>query len=148
MNQELPHHSGPERCEHRYFLYTGNTSYGIQNLEYDEYTTDWIVAVYRGKKDCFSNHPMYFIDGSVAAVKTELRGRGGEIGEVLTLARSDGDDPRGIEFPYGQTGIFSFGDGTYYFSLDGRDRERGVFYTAVTKYQIDFQNESLFVQSK
>lgn len=150
LNQEKPHHNGPARSEARYFLYTGNTTYGIQNLEYDPYTKSWLVAVYRGKKDCFANNSLYFIDSTAMPRETELRGREGEVGMTLTLTRcgEDAAYPRGIDFPYGQTGIFAFGDGTYYFSQDGRDRERGVFYTTVTKYQIDFENENLFVESK
>lgn len=42
--------TGPDRPLNKYFLYTGNTSYGIQNLEYDPGTGYWLAAVYAGKK--------------------------------------------------------------------------------------------------
>ena len=55
LNQSLPHHSGPDHYEERYFFYTGNTVYGVQNLEYEPSRRQWLVAVYRGQKETFTN---------------------------------------------------------------------------------------------
>ena len=49
LSQAAPHHSGVRSAE-RFFLYTGNTTWGVQNLEYDSYLDAWIVAVYIVKK--------------------------------------------------------------------------------------------------
>ena len=49
-----------------HFIFTGNTEWGIQNLEYDAFTGDWIAAVYRGKKEKYPNYPMFIIDGAAA----------------------------------------------------------------------------------
>ena len=38
LAQDNIHTCGPEKPRRRYFVYTGNTTYGIQNFEYDEYT--------------------------------------------------------------------------------------------------------------
>ena len=48
--QNEMHKSGPEKYDEKYFVYTGNTNYGVQNLEYDPYTNTIFAAVYRGKK--------------------------------------------------------------------------------------------------
>jgi len=111
-------HSGA-RSVGRYFLYTGNTNWGIQNLEYDAYMGNWIVAVYVGKKPQFENYSMFIIDGA-AKVKTEKHIAYGEEIQTLTLAASG-------RFELGATGIFAFGDGYYYFSKAGKDAERGQY---------------------
>ena len=120
LSQGKPHHSGilSEECYH---LYTGNTDWGVQNLEYDPYTGDWLVAVYKGKKECFPNYPMFVIDGSVAPKEEILRGISPEeTGKVLTLKKTPllhkESGVYGRSFPYGSTGMHALGNGYYYFS--------------------------------
>ena len=148
LNQLRPHHSGPDCCEARYFLYTGNTNFGIQNLEYDAYTEDWIVAVYQGKKEQFSNQPLFLIDGKIAPTERPLIGRAGEVGKLLSLAKHGSADHNGIygiEFPYGQTGVCSLGDGRYYFSHPQKHGD-GSFSSTVVLYGIDPQAPQLFYE--
>ena len=117
--QKQLHHSGPQRAEQRYFVYTGNTTYGIQNLEYDAYMRGWFAAVYPGKKDAFLNPPLFLIDGSVSPIEKPLTDRNGESGLVLSLAKqgtADGNGIWGIPFPHGSTGFFACGNGSYYVS--------------------------------
>lgn len=125
--QEAPHHSGP-RSDVRYFLFTGNTTWGIQNLEYDPFTGDWLVSVYVGKKPQFPNHPMYVIDGSIAPVDTELVGLCGERGLTLSLKREgiyhENSGVWGVDMKKGQTGMYSFGNGYYYFSHEEKTPEK------------------------
>jgi hypothetical protein len=112
------HTSGPDHCEERYFVFTGNTTFGIQNLEYDANTGNIFAAVYRGQKPQYPNYSMYVIDGSVKPVVKELAGMKCEKGKVLELwgnGLCENDVP-GFEFPYGSTGMISLGDGTFYFS--------------------------------
>ena len=146
LNQEKPHHSGPAACEKRYFFYTGNTAYGVQNLEYDEYSDNWFLAVYRGQKPEFDNFPMFFIDASVAPEEKELLGRGGERGLVLTSAKlgkqGKQEEIYGADFPYGATGMASIGDGTFYFSHDGH-KDDG-FFTTGRRYKYDCTTTHLF----
>lgn len=55
---------------------------------------------------------MYIIDGSVAPREDEIYGRDGERGLVLTLKKVGDAHESGIfglEFPYGQTGVFAVG---------------------------------------
>ena len=124
LNQRSMYKEGPKSPKNKYFLYTGNTTYGIQNLEYDEYTGDYIACVYRGVKPQFPNHSTFVIDGSVKAKTEKLKGfDNGEKGKVLTL-KDVGNKVNGIsgftfksptiENPIGDMGIYSMGDGTFY----------------------------------
>lgn len=107
----------------KYFLYTGNTNWGVQNLEYDAYTGNWLVAVYPGKKPQFENYSMFVIDSTRAPTKAVHDAYGEEIA-VLHLAGQS-------SFPYGSTGMCALGDGRYYFSEAGNHKEHGQ-YTNVT----------------
>ena len=89
LSQLAPHHEGLPADE-RYFVYTGNTTYGIQNLEYDPFTGDYFAAVYEGKKPEFPNYRLFVIDGAVAPAETEIPGLGGERGRHL----AGGEAPR------------------------------------------------------
>ncbi len=64
LTQENLHKSGPEKPLHKYFLYTGNTSWGIQNLAYDKASGNMHAAVYKGKKSHYPNYSYFVIDGS------------------------------------------------------------------------------------
>lgn len=139
LDQTHPHHSGPERYEEKYFFYTGNTTYGIQNLEYDAYRRRWLVAVYPGEKKAFSNDPFYCIDGAIAPKMQCLTGRESERGLVLAHAAGgmQNQNPvvRGYAFPHGDTGMVAFGDGLYYFSHDGYNREEKRFFSDLKLYK-------------
>lgn len=124
LNQSTPHHSGPAKALNQYFVYTGNTNYGIQNLEYDPFTHYWFIASYTGKKSEFPNYPLFAIDGRVKAETKVLKGfTPSQEGKVLTLA-TDGTQhsPTGI---YGWTqnvgsvGIESIGNGYFYIASQG-----------------------------
>lgn len=122
LTQSNPHHVGLH-ANSRYFLFTGNTTWGTQNLEYDAFTGDWVVTVYRGNKPYYPNCPMYMIDGSRAPEKGILRGiEPCTEGEIISLKEAGiYDETSGIyawDFPYGQTGVYSLGNGYFYFSED------------------------------
>lgn len=122
LNQDNFHMSGPVCCENKFFLYTGNTCYGIQNLEYDPYTGNYLAAVYEGEKPEFPNLPMYVIDGSVPPKESVHRATGEPITELALLKK--GVEKAGVygnRFPLGSTGIYAFGNGYYYFSQSGAD---------------------------
>ena len=152
LNQSNPHHSGPNSCEKRYFIYTGNTTYGVQNLEYDSYSHNWLIAVYCGKKNDFTNYPMFICDGSVKPKEQELIGRGGEVGALLTLAKlgeaADRNGIRGVNFPYGSTGVASLGNGLFYFSKNYSEKRDGAGYfgSHVTLYRYDPSDPQLFTE--
>ena len=109
------------KCEckplHKFFIYTGNTKYGVQNLEYDKHKNALFMAVYKGDKPQFPNYDLYIADMSKPAEMRELKGLG-ECGEVIDLMPL-GEEQNGIygwRFPYGATGLYSFGDGRWLIS--------------------------------
>lgn len=124
LSQLNLHKSGPAKPLKKLFLFTGNTSYGIQNLEYDSFTNGYFVSVYRGSKEQYPNFDLYEIDASVPPSYGKLQGLE-EYGERLTLKKEglSSGDICGRFFEYGTTGIHSFGDGRFLiseeFSLPG-----------------------------
>lgn len=129
LEQARPHHSGPERPAERYFVRTGNTSWGIQNLEYDPATNTLLAAVYPGKKSAWPNYSLFAIDLDKAPESQPLKGfDNNTVGKVLPL-RSIGlhdvaTDTYGWHFPYGATGLCSLGDGRFYISHNSKEPEQ------------------------
>ena len=147
IDPENMHTSGPEAPDGVYFAYTGNTTYGIQNLEYDRHTESFLAAVYCGKKPCYPNYSMFAFDALKAPVKGLLKGLENEEGELLTLKGSLEHEETGIKgynFPLGTTGLASLGNGVYYVSED--ERTEDGWRTTVRKYEFD--EKLLLVPSK
>lgn len=128
------HKSGPEAPLHKFFLYTGNTTFGVQNLEYDANTGDFLAAVYRGKKPDFPNYDLFVIDGSLQPYRSIHTVTGEEISE-LSLKRCALVNGKisGSYFPLGSTGIHSLKDGNFYFSKSGN--HEGNNYTELYLYR-------------
>ncbi len=138
LNQNDMHKSGPNCPDGKYFVYTGNTAFGIQNLEYDKYTNTILCAVYKGSKENFPNYPMYFIDVTTPSTEENLKGMN-EKGQVAYLAKigklHHSSNIYGCDFPHGSTGIISLGDGYYYFS-EPFNRESG-FSSTINLYKLN-----------
>ena len=120
---------GPDKPLNKYFLYTGNTSYGVQNLEYDTNTGYWFTSVYKGKKAEFPNYSLFAIDGSKKPASKELKGFDNkEKGEVLHLVKTGMHDQKsgvyGWSYKWGATGIHSLGNGYFYISQNGRSEDK------------------------
>ena len=122
ISQDNMHRNGPAKPRARYFVYTGNTSWGVQNLEYDSHSGLWIMAAYKGKKENFDNFTLFAIDGAKKPEKGLLKGvkyTGKE--NILSLAERglcDSHDKsiRGWHFAYPTTGLESLGNGLFYVS--------------------------------
>ncbi len=142
LNQHNMHKSGPSEPRRKYFFFTGNTTYGVQNFEYDEYTGDYFACVYEGTKPCYPNYPMFVVDGSVSAAESVLIGHeNGEKGLILTL-KDTGICENGIygmTFPHGSTGLYSFGDGRFFVSQHTYSKEEGHA-TNVHLYRLTQEN--------
>ncbi|AXG82987.1 hypothetical protein [Streptomyces paludis] len=118
LTERDPHTSGPAAPDGKYFVYTGNTTYGVQNLEYDGATGNWLMAVYKGRKTAFPNYSLFVVDGSKRPVQGELRGQPRpERGPLLSLL------PQGLHHPEsgvygwesaGQYGLVALDDGRFY----------------------------------
>lgn len=127
LNQSNMHHYGPESCDDMYAVYTGNTKYGIQNLEYDPVTNWMFAAVYRGEKPEFPNYPMYVFELSQNTLSLAHIGNFDEASGIY-----------GYDFPHGATGMISLGDGYFYFSQEYKD-ENG-YGTHIKLYKYDKEN--------
>ena len=128
LSQSKPHREGLKAKE-RYFVYTGNTTYGVQNLEYDAYSGDWYMAVYTGKKPKFPNLPLYIVDGSIAPVEGEIVGQPTpETGLLLTLREGKikhaASGVSGWSSPPGDTGLVALDDGYFYISHDSKKGDK------------------------
>ena len=86
LDQAHYHTKGPKH-EAKYFVFTGNTTFGVQNLEYDKDTHNYWMAAYVGKKPQFPNYPLYLIDGNISPKKGIILGQkdSGETGLLLRI---------------------------------------------------------------
>ena len=140
LNQQKMHRNGPVSPDSKYFVYTGNTEWGVQNLEYDCRSGYMFMAVYCGKKEKFPNFPMYAVDMK----KCEIKERHCALNEdvfTLTLAEIGQKDEKsgvwGMPFPYGSTGMISLGDGYFYFSQPFGNGKETPYGTDVALYKYD-----------
>lgn len=119
LSQDDMHQMGPAKPTAQYFVKTGNTTYGVQNLEYDEHTQAWILATYKGKKPNFPNYTIFMVDGTKAPKSEALEGvpyiKKGATLSLKDMGMQQGDI-RGWHFGLGSTGICSLGDGYFYIS--------------------------------
>lgn len=136
--QESPHHSGPKKPDAKYFLKTGNTTYGIQNLAYDSYTGNFFAAVYPGKKNSFPNYHLFVIDGKKKPFISKIFSDNKlEKVETLSLVQAGEDDEttgiRGWNFEWGSTGLFPLGNGLFYISHNNKINGRQA--ATIKKYR-------------
>ncbi len=127
LDQDAPHRSGPAGHDGKYFVFTGNTHFGVQNLEYDPYTRDWLMAVYDGRKPAYPKYSFFRLDGETAPRTGLIRGQATpETGQLLELEQEGLHHPASGTFGYefhGDYGIVALGDG-YYYVAEGKRVER------------------------
>ena len=126
LSQNNLHKSGPATPDRKYFVRTGNTSWGIQNLAYDPASGNCYAAVYKGKKSQYPNYSLFVIDGGKPARKELLQGFDTPTeGEVLSLlpAGKSADGIYGWDFKWGTTGLCPLGGGYFYISQNARSKE-------------------------
>lgn len=73
ISQDQLHQSGPKKPLEKYFVKTGSTRYGIQNLAYDAHTGNLFAAVYRGAKPMYTNYDLFVIDIHGKPVKNKIK---------------------------------------------------------------------------
>ncbi|MEV4332075.1 hypothetical protein AB0K02_16345 [Streptomyces sp. NPDC049597] len=124
LTESAPHRSGPARPGGKFFLYTGNTRYGVQNLEYDGHSGNWLMAAYKGSKPGFPNYSLFVVDGEGSPRWGEVRGqREPETGRLLPLLRGGlHHEPSGTYGwqSTGQYGLVSLDDGRFYLAETAR----------------------------
>ena len=138
LSQQSLHRAGPAKPLEKYFVKTGNTKYGIQNLDYDPYTGLLFAAVYRGSKPQYPNYDLFVIDASKKATNTTIMqdGKPVQVSSLALWKAKDQDLSSGISgwyFPYGSTGLYPIGDGSFYLSHPGKTTD-GKQETTIHRY--------------
>ncbi|MBR4994451.1 MAG: hypothetical protein IKY82_00140 [Alistipes sp.] len=128
LSQHNMHSEGPAKPNAQYFAYTGNTTYGVQNLEYDDDLKVWWMAVYNGNKPEFPNYSLYAVDGTAKPTKQPLKGvpyiKEGNVVELWPYGlEHEATGIRGWMFGVGSTGIAYLGNGLYYFSHNHKTQD-------------------------
>ena len=120
------HESGPDQPLDKYFIYTGNSTYGVQNMAYDPFTGNIFLAVYKGKKPAFPNYDLFAFSVNQKPFRQTLSGvpySGKQL--QLNLADEGMEDRktgvRGWHFKWGSTGLCPISDGYWYISENARD---------------------------
>jgi hypothetical protein len=131
----------PGILKNKYFVYTGNTTYGVQNMEYDPYTGYMYLAVYPGKKPQFPNFRLFALNMTQKPYSGRLKNVPYHYTDCLLL-----DVHEGWHFKWGSTGLWPLGDGRYYISHNGKD-EKGQYCKAIL-YNNSKSEESPFEQAK
>ena len=121
LSQDDMHQMGPRKPAGQYFVFTGNTTYGVQNLEYDPFTEAWLMAVYKGVKEHYPNYTLFAADAKARPAKQTLQGIPYiKKGLVVPLKAEGLQDAttgiRGWMWGVGSTGMAALGGGYYYFS--------------------------------
>ena len=126
------HTSGPAKPWRKFFVRTGNTTYGVQNLAYDPFTGYLLMAVYRGKKPQYPNYSLYAVDLGARPFKARLQGvpyrkcRQWQLPLAADGLLHEASGIRGWNVPWGSTGLFPLGGGYYLFSESYKGMETGI----------------------
>ncbi|MBO4378264.1 MAG: hypothetical protein J5889_04830 [Clostridia bacterium] len=147
FDQNTPHQTGPALYK-KLFVYTGNTTYGVQNLEYDKDTGDLWMIVYPGKKEQYPNFPVYVVDGSVPVAEEPLRITGkayesgihGEVMQLKAVGRYHAESGVwGVPvMPIkADTGFISLGSGLFYVADSGKTDGRQYGYAVLMRMNRD-----------
>ena len=121
LSQDDMHQMGPRKPAGQYFVFTGNTTYGVQNLEYDPFTEAWLMAVYKGVKEHYPNYTLFAADAKARPAKQTLQGipyiKKGFVVPLKAEGLKDATTGiRGWMWGAGSTGMAALGGGYYYFS--------------------------------
>lgn len=104
----------------RFFVKTGNTSYGVQNLAYDPCSGLMLMAVYKGKKKTNKNMNLYAVSMNTAPEKLIPEGIPYQKKKV-NIVKMEGE---GWRFKHGSTGLCPLGDNLWYVSIQGKENGR------------------------
>lgn len=113
---------------HKYFVKTGNTRYGVQNMTYDADSERLYLAVYKGSKSQYPNYSLFSLDIHQKPFMGKLENIPYEENEVEQVSVTEGSF-----FKWGSTGLYSFGDGRWYISKNGK--KDGYQFSDVTLFE-------------
>lgn len=126
--QESMHRYGPAKPNGTYFAYTGNTTYGVQNMAYDAERKLWFLAAYKGRKAEFANYTLFTVDGAKKVVSQPLKGVDYiKRAKVVQLADMGKCDPQHSEirgwYFNAATGICPLGNELFYISHSRKTKQ-------------------------
>ena len=127
---------GPSRPLDKYFVFTGNTNWGVQNMTYDPSSGRMFLFVYKGAKEQFTNYPAFSFSVSSRPVKRGLIGVPYDTSRHPVIGSWE-NPVEGIDFKWGGTGVSPLGDGRFYFSENGRSEATGNQYCRARIYRWD-----------
>lgn len=113
---------------HKYFVKTGNTRYGVQNMTYDADSERLYLAVYKGSKSQYPNYSLFSLDIHQKPFMGKLENVPYEENEVEQVSVTEASF-----FKWGSTGLYSFGDGRWYISKNGK--KDGCQFSDVTLFE-------------
>ena len=132
LNQRAIPRTGPSAPEGKYFVRTGNTNWGVQNLVYDQTRGIYMMSVYRSQKRDWPHYGMFAVKASsTPIVKDDGR-------EFLPLAKGASTDaPTGVTgwSPRNPYGLFVLADGTWLVNSDSG--VTGKRYATTRRFQFE-----------
>ena len=117
LSQDRMHTQGPANPRKKCFVLTGNTTYGVQNLEYDAHSRQWFMAVYKGNKPHYPNHYLFAFDAGTKPTKQALQGVP-YLRKALSITQV-----KGWAQNLGSTGLCSLDNGWFYISHAFKNEE-------------------------
>lgn len=127
LSEAEPHRAGPAAVDGKYFVRTGNTTYGVQTLAYDAEVGRWFMGVYQGRKPGFPNYLLFAVEAGSQPTQSDLigvpasSGEAWERGLVLSLAQDGLEDPatglRGWRWK-ADVGLEPLGRGLFYLVMN------------------------------
>lgn len=86
LKYDKVHHIGPDNIHGKFFVYTGNTNYGVQTMTYFKELNLWFLNVYTTKKENFPDYNLFIVDGDIKPQSQALIGQEKkDVQKVLTL---------------------------------------------------------------
>lgn len=113
------HHIGPDKIHGKFFVYTGNTNYGVQTMTYFEELNLWFLNVYTTLKEDFPKYNLFIVDADIKPKEKALKGQEKkDVQKVLTLYKDGSYDEKtkiyGWNIPEGSKGMEYVTRGLFY----------------------------------
>ncbi|WP_454832654.1 hypothetical protein [Pseudoxanthomonas wuyuanensis] len=162
LTEAAPHRSGPATVQGKYFVRTGNTRYGVQNLSYDPTLQRWFMGVYAGKKKSFPNYLLFAVDARTRPLTRDLIGvpkadripAGGEAWEqgLLIELADDGlkDAATGVRGwnQQADVGFQPVGGGLFYLAVNSGSQGKQTADLALVRWTGDAQKPFVAVEAE
>lgn len=134
------HTSGPDKPLDKYFVYTGNSNYGVQNMAYSPEEDCIFLAVYKGKKKQMPNYDLFPVDLKAKAKKSVIQGvEYANKQKMLQLAQLGEKDPAtkisGWRFKWGSTGLCYLGGGLWFISENSKNPDTKKYQCTARLYK-------------